>query len=135
MGEPGELCVIGISVGLGLTKNEPGIFKEGEDDRLTALLAGDFLIKECVIVLDSRTELVDVTDLVGYMNVRIGLRGMLRVDVHDVFLELGASFSKKVLVISAGMIEWLEDADAKVSAHARIVKGAGFKEGAQDDGC
>ena len=133
MGKPGELGVIGISVGLGLTKNEPCVFKEGEDDRLTALLVCDFLVEERVIVLDGRMELVNIMDLVGHMNVCIGLCGMLGVDIHDVFLELGASFGKKALLIGTGMIERLEDSDAEVTAHARIVEGTGFKEGSQDD--
>ena len=133
MGKPGELGVIGIGIGLGLTKNEPCIFKAGEDDGLTALLVCDFLVEECVIVLDGRVELVDVMDLVGCMDVCIGLHGMLGVNVHDIFLELGASFGKKVLVISTGMVERLEDMDAEVAAHARIMEGAGFKEGSQDD--
>ena len=79
MGKPGELGVVSIGVCLSLFKNKPGIFKEGEGDRLTALLACDFLVKECLIVLDVRMELVDITYLVGHVDVCIGLHGMLRV--------------------------------------------------------
>ena len=134
MSKPGELGVIGVSVCLSLSKNEPGIFEEGEDDRLTSLLACKFLVKERVIVLDSRMELVDVTDLVGCMDVCIGLCGMLGVNVHDVLLELGASFGKESLVVSAAMVERLEYTDAEVAAQARIMEGTGFEEGSQDDG-
>ena len=65
VGKPRELGIISIGVGLGLSKNKPGIFEEGEDDGLTALLVSYFLVKEHVIVLDSGTKLVHVTDLVG----------------------------------------------------------------------
>ena len=34
---------------------------------------------------------------------------MLGVNVHDVLLELGASFGKESLVVSAGSVEGLED--------------------------
>ena len=89
VGKPRELGIISISVGLGLAKNKPGIFEEGENDGLTALLASYLLVKEHMIVLDGRMELVNVTYLLRCMDVCIGLHGMLGINIHDVLLELG----------------------------------------------
>ena len=58
------------------------------------------------------------------MDVGVGFGRMLRIDVHDVFLKLCPCFGEKALVVGAVRVEWLEDADAEVGTHARVMKGA-----------